>query len=398
MKLFDDTSKNILENFQNAYFEQIGRRMTIGSEEYILSSIFTYVLASYIALMNKAYDNRFLATAAGEYLDNIAKQYNLDRKPVTFGNPFFEGQFKFTTGYKDINALEINLAGHIYKNDLAIIGNNTVEFVRFTCVEDHSEYLDAQTLIELLQKQDIVAAHIAGNGLQSCSNALTNDEEFRNYINQNKQLYNPGIAGSFEAVAKSYADYISDAKVIRQNETEFVPGHIDLVIKIDDTVVKEHFNSDSLDYKGIEKAIEDLHILTVGQELHILSAIEQQIAAGRVRVQVYIPKTFNQNESADLSTVRLKHSALAHYFNYHKIKIGQAFYVSELLNAMTQPLSNISTNPADFGLTASEYNLLNTFNIRGYNVSTGEDRLIPTSNLHYIKLLGFNYAQPIYVD
>ena len=67
----------ILEDFQTAYYNQIGKRMTIGSEEYVLSSVFTYVLSLYAGLVNQSYKNQNVDTASGEFLDNLAARYNL---------------------------------------------------------------------------------------------------------------------------------------------------------------------------------------------------------------------------------------------------------------------------------------------------------------------------------
>ena len=83
----------ILENFRNAYYNQIGVPMQIGSEEYTLSSVYSYVMSAYAALVNQSYKNQVLATASGEFLDNIGKRYGLTRTPESFGNPWFEGFF-----------------------------------------------------------------------------------------------------------------------------------------------------------------------------------------------------------------------------------------------------------------------------------------------------------------
>jgi len=65
MDILNTNPSTLLEQFQNAYFDQIGSRMTIGSEEYTLSSIFTYVLSMYAGLINNSYDNQNLDTASG---------------------------------------------------------------------------------------------------------------------------------------------------------------------------------------------------------------------------------------------------------------------------------------------------------------------------------------------
>ena len=381
MKLFDDTSKGILENFQNAYLSQIGKRMTIGSEEYILSSIFTYVLASYVALINKAYDNRFLDTASGVYLNNIAKQYNLDRKPISFGNPFFEGTFSFDLPmYYAAGEYEINLAGHTYKNVLPISAQTVNTFNRFVCTEEHSEYLDAKTIEEALAANN---AYIAGNGLQNCAPEMTDDNEFREYIKQNKRLYSPGIAESFEAAAKSYADYVLDAKVLRQSEVSyFEPGKVILMLKVNDNKIINEFANNGLDQVSLQKVIDDLNILVVGQTLEIRTATRTNTPTVTCRVQVYVPKSY---EGVALDTyVVPKHCALARYYNKYKLKIGQSLYLTEFMSDMSKPLSDLSTNPADFGLSQEAFDRLNNFYIKGFNLTNTADKIDPANSLCYL--------------
>ena len=63
-EIMNTNPNQILENFQNSYFQQIGRRMQIGSEEYTLSSVFTYVLSLYSGLINQSYKNQRIESPA----------------------------------------------------------------------------------------------------------------------------------------------------------------------------------------------------------------------------------------------------------------------------------------------------------------------------------------------
>ena len=131
MDILNTSPNAILEQFQNAYFDQIGSRMTIGSEEYTLSSIFTYVLSMYASLINNSYDNQNLDTASGIFLDNIAARYNLNRTPEVYSNPWFEGYFKFDSKSPyynrpfDPKMVTIIVDGHKYYNDSVILQTTT---------------------------------------------------------------------------------------------------------------------------------------------------------------------------------------------------------------------------------------------------------------------------------
>lgn len=387
MKLVDTNTSSIMNTFQNSYYEQIGNKMIIGSEEYTLASIFSYVLAVYTAMLNASYNNRFLSTAQGEFLDNIASQYNLDRTPVSFGKPFFEGVFNVDSPEIMLEGqYSITIAGHTYLNELVIPQGSVQAFNRFTCIDNHSEYLNKQEIINALNAELITTVEIAGEGLQNCKQVLINDEQFREYIKQNKRLYNSGIAESFEAVAKSYADYITDAKVIRQSEAGFTPGHVDLLLKISDQAVRNQFNSTSVDYKGIEEAITNLNLLVVGQELHIQAA--ESIRIPGYRITIYVPKSFASHVLTWYVTP--KHNALAYYFNRRKLKIGEPFYISEFMAAMSKPLSELSSNPQDFNLTQQMFDGLEPFTIKGFN-NPSPDKVEVNSNAFLELLSVFNY-------
>ena len=357
-ELINTNPNNILENFQSAYYSQIGRRMSIGQEEYTLSSIFAYVLTLYAGLINASYKNQITETASGVYLDNIASRFNLTRTPEVYSNPFFEGVFwiwddcEYYRRTYPVGKFRITVAGHVYSNAISFKAEeNTV--CRFVCEEAHTDALSHAELMEALQdvmdSQENAVFDLDGHtqdisGLQSVQTPL-NDNDFRAYIKDNKFLYTPGIAGSFEALAKASSTTIRDAHTRVQGESGFHPGFVDIFCKANDLEGADDMRKVMrlVDIPALEKLITDKNLLVIGQRLTIQAA--QEIPDARF-YRFFIPKQYNSQEYTALYVRKFK--AVIGYLNKHSLGVGVPFMPSMVLNLMLKPLSEISNNPSDY--------------------------------------------------
>lgn len=357
-ELINTNPNQILEQFQSAYYSQIGRRMAIGQEEYTISSIFTYVLCLYAGLINASYKNQVVETASGIYLDNIASRYNLSRTPEVYSNPFFEGVFwvwddcEYYGRTYPAGKFKITVAGHVYSNAISFKAEeNTV--CRFVCEETHTDALSHAELIDALSEvvdslensvfdldghtQDIT-------GLQSVQTPL-DDDAFREYIKDNRFLYTPGIAGSFEALAKASSTTIRDAHTRVQGETGFHPGFVDIFCKANDLEGQDSMRKVMrlVDIPALEKLITEKNLLVIGQTLTIQAA--QEIPDTRF-YRFFIPKQYNSQEYTTLYVRKFK--AVIGYLNKHDLGVGVPFMPSLVLTLMLKPLSEVSNDPADY--------------------------------------------------
>ena len=367
MDILNTNPSEILESFQNAYYDQIGSRMTIGSEEYTISSIFTYVLSMYAGLINNSYDNQNLDTASGVFLDNIAARYNLNRTPEVYSNPWFEGYFKFDKNSQfydrpfDPKTVDIIVGDHTYTNDSVILQTKGQQPVRWVSLTKHKDYLSSYELYSALKD----AKDLEGNTVFELDEyyltSLTNinsvaheldDEAFRAYIQQSKQLYIPGIAGSFEALAKNCSDNVMDARVRVQTDKGFIKGNVDLYCKF-------YSYNEHQDYWGyvrqletpyIKSAIESKNLIVIGQTLHVIPA--NRVTDSR-KYTFYVSKVFNTQNYKQL--LYLKFRSVMGYLNNKGLKIGEDYYPTKLITMMQKPLSEISTNPKDFGWLETDY-------------------------------------------
>ena len=361
MDILNTSPNAILEQFQNAYFDQIGTRMTIGSEEYTLSSIFTYVLSMYAGLINNSYDNQNLDTASGIFLDNIAARYNLNRTPEVYSNPWFEGYLKFDPKSPYFNRpfdpkmVTIIVDGHEYYNDSVILQSVAEQPIRWVSTQPHKDYLSSYELHKVLEN----AKDLAGNKVFELepyfSTYLTNlnsvtrvldDEAFREYIRRSKQLYIPGIAGSFEALAKNCSDNVIDARCRVQTDKGFIKGNVDLYCKFYNYNEYDTYHQiiPPMELPYIEQVIKEKNLLVIGQNLNVKRANRLYDTRSYA---FFINKVYNTSVYQELYTLKFK--AVRGYLNNKGLKIGEDYYPTRLIVMMTQSLTQFSNNPHDFG-------------------------------------------------
>ena len=361
MDILNTSPNAILEQFQNAYFDQIGSRMTIGSEEYTLSSIFTYVLSMYAGLINNSYDNQNLDTASGIFLDNIAARYNLNRTPEVYSNPWFEGYLKFNPKSPYFNrpfdpkTINIIVDGHEYYNDSVIVQTTDQQPMRWVSTKEHQDYLSSYELHKVLE----VAKDLAGNTVFELepyfSTYLTNinsvareldDESFREYIKRSKQLYIPGIARSFEALAKNCSDNVVDARCRVQTDKGFIKGNVDLYCKFYNYNEYDTYHQiiPPMELPYIEQAIKEKNLLVIGQNLNVKRADRLYDTRSYA---FFINKVYNTSVYQELYNLKFK--AVRGYLNNKGLKIGEDYFPTRLIVMMTQSLTQFSTDPHDFG-------------------------------------------------
>lgn len=366
MDILNTNPSTLLEQFQNAYFDQIGSRMTIGSEEYTLSSIFTYVLSMYAGLINNSYDNQNLDTASGIFLDNIAARYNLNRTPEVYSNPWFEGYFKFDKNSPYFNRpfdpkmVTIIVDGHKYYNDSVIVQTTDQQPIRWVSTVKHQNYLSSYELYKVLKDAKDLNDNTVFELDEYFSTYLTNlnsvaheldDEAFREYIKRSKQLYIPGIAGSFEALAKNCSDNVVDARCRVQTDKGFIKGNVDLYCKFYNYNEYDTYHAiiPPMELPYIEQVIKEKNLLVIGQNLNVKRA--NRLYDTR-NYAFFVNKVYNTSVYQELYNLKFK--AVRGYLNNTGLKIGEDYFPTRLIVMMTQSLSQFSNDPHDFGWNLSD--------------------------------------------
>lgn len=404
-EIMNTNPNELLENFQTAYYNQIGRRMQIGSEEYTLSSVFTYVLALYAGLINQSYKNQRIETASGEFLDNLAQRYNLSRTPEVYSKPFFEGKFTFKSGSEfygrdfPAGSFEITIGDHVYKNSTGFVARSN-RLIRFVCTETHTDFMTSSEILEeikeLKDSEDnlIFLSNYMSNSdisdMLSVSQPLS-DDDFRKYISESKYLYVPGIAGSFEALAKNaFGKNITDARVRVQGDSGFVPGYVDLYCKPFSYYNGREYTEvvQQLDIPDLPNIIADKGLAVIGQTVRVHAASE--IIDAR-NYSFYVPKAYQTDTYRLL--YRMKFFACVGYLQ-NKIKINEAFSPMTLAMLMMRPLSEVFNGAEDCGFTSDDdvyqsYDQYKDLPVIGLK-SIDDASIRASSPTSYIRLSGSN--------
>ena len=412
----------ILEQFQTAYVDQMGQRMRIGSEEYTLSAIYSYVLAHYAELVNKSYANQNLDTASGEFLDNIASKYGLNRTRPTYSNPWFEAHIKVNPECAYYGAHSRSFTYQIFKggawykalqNEAHPQVELSEDYVRWIAIEPGDEYATKQEVLDSFLKKtapkrndpNTMVPMFAGMTINDVTDVqgnfnvaksgnlsfapMTDDDAFREYIKANKDLYRPGIAGAFEATAKNSSDYIADAHVLVQGEYNFQPGLVRVYCKPREFLtpngqIPAYYSMAVMyDVPAVYEAIEKQNITTIGQTVVIGTdegsanpAAATVVPARNTPVPLtytfYVPKAyrgilFDPDPSVVDDRVtyevlyRLKFAAVIAYLNKNVLNLGTPFLDMMPFTYMQLPLSTIAKTPEDLDILPPDgYQVSNT--------------------------------------
>ena len=392
MKFLDTTTNSILQSFQTAYYDQIGTKMVIGSEEYTIASIFAYVLAAHAAMINASLRNRYIATAEGVFLDQIASMYNLSREPVTFSNPYYEGVFTFANADSHIfpaGTMEFDIAGHIYVNASQIVRDASTQPIRWICTGDHSESLTSDEILTELEATHAFTRIARLSGLLSVG-AEMNDDTFREYIQSNRRLYSVGLAESYEAAVRLACPHIVDAHAIRQREPGYEPGVAHILVKPMTDYLEDDGRDilDDLDIPAALDAIHKLNITSIGtRDVRISVGVSSEVrmALGRV----YVSSAYSPTDASRL--MGLKRDAAVHYYNDH-LRIGSIAYTQDVWDLLKKPLNEISDDPDDFGLSPEDYESVKGFVILGAGGTTSSAIDPAAQQASYLVVTGVTYT------
>lgn len=431
--IINSNPTDILEKFREAYLNQIKKPMMIGSEEYILSSVFTYALSHYASLINQSYKNQLLESASGEFLDNIAKKYGLTRTPDVYSNAWFEGFFVINLDgaiYNDLmhddhiyepGELSINISGYTFTNSKTVnvnptpVGNEgglSPFTCRFVCEQPTVPFETSQfreLYLTATDSEGNLAFDVQRTSMYSKFVILTqatyklNDDEFRKYIEENKYKYCPGVASAYEAIAKTCSPYIVDARCRTQFDEGFIPGNVDLFIKprffktqplyalINGLILRQ-------DISVVEEACTSTNIITIGQILNIDMA---RLEYDRRFYTFYIAPEYDTDAYKHL--YRLKFNAALGWLNNH-MKIGETYIASMVVQIIKQDLSTLSTNLLDFGINDENSEAYIEFNkycaLPLYGTAIANGQVVTSTNnpsAHYVDATQYVYL-PVPTD
>lgn len=237
--LIDIKPRELLDLLKSAYYDQTGKTIQIGSNEFAAASAFAYVWSVLLGNINNATLNRFIDSATGAYLDAIAATYGIESRPA--GYPA-TARFTFTyhvhgstlpAGYIVVQ----DASGNQFTNKYPLTGTTDGESHVLYAVENGSKYngIPANNINEIVDGGFYVAtasnSEITSGGVDSM---VDNNDAFREWLKIEIQSFaGAGTYKAYEARAKNADPRVTDSYVLRQDDIGYEKGKVKICILSD---------------------------------------------------------------------------------------------------------------------------------------------------------------------
>lgn len=337
MAFIDYNTKDILALFREQFTAQTGKPFQIGSQEFTLSAVFSYVLGVLINNANASANNRFIETAQGKHLDAIASTFGLSRHD----NPRFNAGIDVE--YSGTAPLNINISGIPFTlNSEASIGKYKVyqSTISMQAASPDWDFLDAEIAQILPGANPLTHIYPEKTDFEAYNSDFEGDNAFRQYIYTHNAL-SKGTAPFFEQYTKEAHPGVRDVRVVRQSESEFVAGTVKICVLLSDILTGDYKN---VVLNIIRSRLADDNIKIVGQNIELVECEAASIGLGRSFDIMYSLKYAETLQIAGVTrSIMDLHARTVRDFYLKQItnKIGAPFNDSELESMFVRPLKAI---------------------------------------------------------
>lgn len=240
LELLSYTSKEILELFKSAFYDQYGTPMITGSDDFTSASVMAYVLTVLVNALNVASNQRFLDTATGEFLDAIASVNGLSRPAAASASAVFSLVPVTAPATIPAGALRVSDGNAIFINDKAIyLASNPTQALLY-CTEAGAQNngISAGSI-------DMIAAggsyvdeaeniDMTSGGDDGYPYTPEGDVKFREYIKNMRSAYAAGgPAPAYRARALQCDNRILDVYIAKDGDSVFEKGKVKIYALFD---------------------------------------------------------------------------------------------------------------------------------------------------------------------
>ena len=240
LELLSYTSKELLELFKSAYYEQYGTPMITGSDDFTSASVMAYVLTVLVNALNVASNQRFLDTATGEFLDAIGAVNGLTRPAAAAASAVFSLVPVTTPATITAGALRVSDGNAIFTNKTAIyLASNPTQALLY-CTESGAQNngISAGSIDMIATGGSYVdeAENIdmTSGGDDGYPYTPEGDARFREYIKNMRSAYaSGGPAPAYRARALECDNRILDAYVAKDGDFMYEKGKVKIYTLFD---------------------------------------------------------------------------------------------------------------------------------------------------------------------
>jgi len=335
IELIKTDPRQLIDLVKKAYYDETGETLQIGSDEYAAASAFAYVWSVLIGRINDATLNRFIDSATGAYLDAIASNYGIYKRPDGYRATakFSYNAFAYPI---DVPAFGVvvqdsngNQFTNIYNFRIAAAQGSVVLY----SVQPGTKYngIPAQSIDEIVE---------GGQYLSWCKNStmtaggtesLDDDDAFRSWLKLQIQTFaGAGTYAAYEARAKQADSRVLDVYVLKQNDTGYEKGKVKIYILTDSQT-----DIDDQVLEIVQNYCADEAFRPIGDLVEVYYSPLEQVSIGSPHViEVTYPARFRGTTSGRSARVRNEYNAeLAQ-------KIGRPFVFEELFKKLCETDSN----------------------------------------------------------
>lgn len=377
-RYLDYDVKGIFDEFQKAYFDSRGELIKVGSEEFAITSVFTYALASVIGNMNRVALNRFVDGANGVSLDYIAQSFGLSRhKDPILNSRFAVGVYQLITLNLLPSSVEIDGITYANREDHSI-GEN-IWLVIYKSEQSLSRpAMDSEGIKAELVKNMPSSLHsrVEVYGSEYPDGLLLSDDgtpmafpytfegdnAFREYIKRHSNIIS-GTAAYYESMLSDLHPAIKQVYCIRQYDPGYLTGFAKVVYMLNKTNETTFANQGNLTFKIsmnsvnaliVEDLLKDFRddgrYHALGSDFRFMISAEKIVYPHIEAVYKNVNDVFIDGSFDWFSSGVHKHTwtpsqchymVINLYYSYALGKIGKKFNTSELSALLLKPLYEI---------------------------------------------------------
>jgi phage-related baseplate assembly protein len=332
LELIDTSAREVLDLLKTEYYNQTGKTIQIGSDEFAQSAVQAYVWPILFNTINNATKNRFIDYARGEFLDALASNFGVNSRPEGYhATALFNIYPQHTDTVIHANSLVVqDDNGNAFTNKYEISPRlYNLSHVLYA-VNSGSEYNGIpigaiDTIIQGAEfAQSAINTTMSNGGTNGFPYTEDGDNSFREWLkNYIKSLSGAGTAAAFEGRAYNADSRVSDVYVIKQSDSGYQKGKVQIYI-----LAKGAENNDEI-VQIVQSYCEDPVFRPIGDLVEVRYAALEDLDISKF-IQTSYPSRF-----VDFAYSR-NNEIIQEYKDILAGKIGKPFAFDEFCSMFTK--------------------------------------------------------------
>lgn len=329
----DITTESVLELIKENYKTDTGYELQIGSNEFAIASMVSYIFGILVNRFNEQAKQRYLSTATGEYLDAIADTFGVQRPAATHATITLAIHVSeevtiptnFKVSYKGVVFHPISewVYPTEWDRQVAFVGDDSNEDPTLENNIPSGEVFDIVT--PLVGVETCTSVDVSSGASVPFPYDDGGDDAFRAYISEKRSAISVGgPAVAYETRAKEADSHVYDAYCMNSNDPSYVPGTATIYVFAtwDNAAQQQEV------MERVTNALWDDSYRPTCDNIDIHWVYASPVT---VRIIVGLPLAYASSGQAKVQRV------INEYVNELNTKLGNSFSISELAKRCQTP-------------------------------------------------------------